>query len=319
MSLSPTSWNGLTAWLLENQTLRVVIVPDVGARIVSIFDRQAGREWLLGPDTPPKGPPTYAQSYPDYGMCGWDEMFPTIIPCGYPALGVYQGAALPDHGEVWALPWTREATSGDELCLSVEGRALPYHLTRSATLDEPGTLRLRYQVTNRGSEPLVYLWAAHPLMAVDTDTEISLPPEVHEVYNVMDRHPWGKHGDRYAWPNAISADGKQWQLNRVGPAALKDCRKFYVPPELPVSWAGLQQRGNGPWLRLVWSKAELPYLGIWIDEGTYCKAPTVALEPTNAFYDALDTAWQNRRYATLPIDGRHEWSVTVRVGIGPIS
>ncbi len=50
--LYPTQWFAMPALALETPALRVITVPSVGAKIVSIFDRAAGREWLLPPGAP---------------------------------------------------------------------------------------------------------------------------------------------------------------------------------------------------------------------------------------------------------------------------
>lgn len=321
MTLSQTKWHNLEAWALENDHLRVVIVPQQGAKIASIFDKRIRREWLIQPTKTPIRPVPYGAPYIDYDMNSWDEMFPTIIECPYPLEGAFKGNHLPDHGEVWAMAWAVVSSAGGVLTLSVEGRALPYQLTRSAALEDPATLRLSYKVTNTSRETLYYLWAAHPLYAVDEQTEIVLPPAVTELYNVHDVPPWGAHGSRYAFPHPATHDNKQWDLRRIGSAALKDCRKFYVSPEIRVSWAGLRQTDSGAWLRMEWDSQKMPYLGIWIDEGSYATIPTVALEPTNGFYDSLTTAYDNQKAASLPPEMSHEWTVTVRVDDGrqPIS
>jgi galactose mutarotase-like enzyme len=315
-SIRESAWHNLSAWTLENDAMRVVIVPKLGAKIASIYDKRVKREWLIPPTHTPIRPIPYAASFSDYDMNAWDEMFPTIIPVSYPVDGAYKGRMLPDHGEVWALPWAKESGGPGELVLSVHGIALPYRLERAASLESPSTLRLRYSVTNLGSETMPYLWAAHPLFAVDEQTEIVLPSQVSEVYNVHNRDPWGEHGRCYPWPKATTDDTNNWDLSHIGPAILKDCRKFYVKPELPVGWAGLRQRDTGAWLRLNWDSAKLPYLGIWIDEGTYATVPTVALEPTNGFYDGLTTAYNNQQISQLAPAEFHQWSVNVRLDDG---
>ncbi len=315
MTLTATDWHGFHAYTLENDQLRVVILPTLGAKVASIFDRKAEREWLVQPLSPQHEIP-YGTAFDKFEMYAWDEMFPTIIAGEYPAEGPYKGAFLPDHGEVWPLPWLRESSASDALALSVNGRALPYRLVRTASLDGPDGLRLHYTVTNTGAKAFSYLWAAHPLFAVDSATEIVLPPSVVEVYNVHAMAPWGDHGRRYDWPRAQTDDGKTWDLRRVGPVTLKDCRKVYVPPEQPIDWAGLRQTDSGAWLRLEWNSSALPYLGLWIDEGIYATAPAVALEPTNGFYDGLATAYENGRTQQLKPGETRFWDVIVRLNNG---
>ncbi len=305
-----SKWHNFDAYVLENDAMRVIIVPERGAKIASIFDKRINREWLIQPTRFPVPVVPYRADYLPYDMNSWDEMFPTIVTDTYPVEGKYRGNPLPDHGEVWALAWSA-STDGHTLTVTVEGRALPYRLSRKATLESTATLRLDYSVANTGDETLYYLWAAHPLYAMDLQTEIVLPPEVNELYNVHEIPPWGAHGRRYAYPHPETSDGKQWDLRRVGSPALNTCRKFYVPPELSVSWAGFRQLDSGAWLRMDWDAGKLPYLGLWIDEGAYATVSTVALEPTNAFYDGVTIAYNNNRIATLATGETATWAVTV--------
>ena len=94
-------WHGFTGYVLENNALRVVIVPALGAKIVSLVDKVAGHEWLAPPTNPVRAR-DYGDSFIAHDLAGWDEMFPTIVACPSPH---DPAVMLPDHGEVWALAW----------------------------------------------------------------------------------------------------------------------------------------------------------------------------------------------------------------------
>ena len=316
MSLQETTWNDLPAFSLESDAMHVVIVPQQGGKIASLVDKRTGREWLIQPTELPIPSIPYGAPYIDHDVNSWDEMFPTIVECPYPVDGAYKGNHLPDHGEIWAMAWDVIETESDTLGLRVSGRALPYTLIRRAHLTSPDVLELRYEVQNTGDEALYYLWAAHPLFAVDTQTQIVLPEQVTELVNVHDVPPWGAHGNRYAFPHPQTNDGKDWDLRRIGPAELVDCRKFFVPPEVRVDWAGLRQDDNGSWLKLSWDAGQNPYLGLWIDEGTYVKVPTAAPEPMNGYYDSLETAYRNQQVASLEPGETARWNLRVELNDG---
>jgi len=314
--LLATSWHDQPAWALESDALRVVTVPGMGAKLVSLVHKPAAHEWLLGPADRPFRPVPYGASFVDQDMSGWDEMFPTIEACPYPGEGPYAGAALPDHGEVWALPWDVTDAADGRLTLRVEGRALPYRLTRTLSLPDARTLRLDYAATNTGDAPLAALWAAHPQFAVTPATEVRLPDAVADVISVGALPAWAPVGMRLAWPVASDPDGQPFPLDRVTSAALRRSRKVYLLPEQGVSWAALVEPGAGHWLRLEWDPAQVPYLGIWADEGHYNPALTIALEPSTGFYDSLARAWEAGRVPVLSPGDTLTWGLTVRVGLG---
>jgi galactose mutarotase-like enzyme len=313
MSLTAIEWNGFPAYAIESDQLRVVTLPTMGAKLVSIYDKQAQREWLTQPKAPQHEIP-YGTIFDKFEMYAWDEMFPTIHVVDYPEDGPYKGVPLPDHGEVWPIAWTREGNAADELTLGVDGRVLPYHLTRTASVAGQDAVRLSYSATNTGSAPFACLYAAHPLFAVDDQTQIILPHNVKEVYNVALWPAWGERGRRYAWPNAQTDNGKVWDLRHIGPTSLKDGRKVYVSPEQRIDWAGLRQSDSGAWMRLEWDGDKLPYLGLWIDEGIYVRA--AALEPTDGFYDEPVTALANGKIRHLQPGDTRTWDITIRVNSG---
>ena len=171
--ISGTNWHNFPAWILENDKIRVVIVPELGAKIVSLFDKVYSHEWLVPPMRPLKQT-SYGADFVSQDMSGWDEMMPTIVACDW------EGVHLPDHGEVWSIPWALESTV-DALVLSVMGVAMPYRFTRTAALLEPNCLELRYSLTNTGKTACPYLWTAHPQFAANAQTRIILPPDVTQM------------------------------------------------------------------------------------------------------------------------------------------
>jgi galactose mutarotase-like enzyme len=304
IEIQQTSWHAIPALSLESDRLRVVILPDLGAKIVSLFDKTAGHEWLVPPMRPLKQT-AYGDDFVSQDMSGWDEMMPTIVACKY------EGASLPDHGEVWSIPWQVQP-SESEVTLTVAGVALPYRLTRRLALVTPDYLELRYHLVNQGTTEFPYLWAAHPQFNADPHTRLVLPSEVTQVVNVIDQDPaWGPAGSLHAWPAAVDRTGQTWRLDRVRPAHHHTCRKFYVPPEQPASWAALVHEGKGCQLRMEWSPSELPYLGLWVDEGAYNSLPAAAFEPSNAYYDSLARAVEKNKVPYLKPGEVCTWTLRI--------
>ncbi|MHC1772854.1 MAG: hypothetical protein AB9907_14220 [Flexilinea sp.] len=304
--IQETTWYNFSAFMLESEKMSVIIVPDLGAKIVSIYDKVFEREWLVPPMRPLKQI-SYGQDFVSQDMSGWDEMMPTIAACQW------EEASLPDHGEVWSVPWQIE-DAADKLKLSVSGTAIPYRFTRTASLEGQDCLALDYEVVNKGINAFPWLWAAHPQFAADSNTRILLPETVKKLVNVIDHDSvWGRAGACCDWPVSISASGEPWQLDKIRGAEKAACRKFYLPPEQHIEWAALEDELSGCRLSFQWDKEEIPYLGLWIDEGMYNILPVAAFEPSSGYYDSLETAVSNQMVPYLMPEHTASWKVKIKL------
>ena len=100
---------GWRSVVLENDAVRVTVLPDKGAEIHQITDLRSGTDILFtGPwGLRPPGAPPLPGSGDDEFMWnyagGWQELFPSVNEAC-----VYRGKRIPFHGEVASLPWEHE-------------------------------------------------------------------------------------------------------------------------------------------------------------------------------------------------------------------
>src|SRR5438270_14023869 len=97
--------------VLENQFVRLRMLPEAGSKITSLVYLPDNREFLLQPDDPSRPPqsPGYGAPFSDFDNGGFDECLPTVAACRYP--GSSFPVNLPAHGEVWSVPWEWDATA----------------------------------------------------------------------------------------------------------------------------------------------------------------------------------------------------------------
>jgi hypothetical protein len=162
-----------------------------------------------------------------------------------------------------------------------------------------------------------YIWAAHPQIVCSDGAQVILPAQVQGVCNVLPAEwGWGELETRLAWPQALNGEGQRVRIDRTGPASLKQARKFFALPEMPVSWAGLIRQPAQDWLRFDWDPNLVPYLGVWVDEGAISQEAVAALEPMTGFYDSLALAWKNNQVAMIEPGETESWTLSVRLGTG---
>ena len=124
---------GFEVFVLSNHAVELAVVPELGARIISLKDLRTGREWLWHPACGRRLFRNDAgDSFETSPLVGLDECVPTIAPCSW------LGRDLPDHGEVWAAAWTLdlEAWERGVLRTSVSLEISPLDFERTIELQE---------------------------------------------------------------------------------------------------------------------------------------------------------------------------------------
>lgn len=293
------------ALLLRDEHLEATVLPGHGGKIASLIDRRTGRDWLWrNPYLDLKRPLPGASYVTEHDTGGFDECFPAVSEGPYPS-PPWQDRRIPDHGELWAVPW--EATLSEEAVTMVAStREFPMRFERRIALRE-GTLRLDYRVTNPTDHPFPFIWSSHPLLALEDGMRILLP-EAHplEVYGS------NRLGDRHThlvWPFVAGLDLSRvarsgWSAKLVGPAPAR-------------GWVGLTHQDR--LLRLGFDPAQVTELGLWLNMGGWCplpgKAPyfNLGLEPCIGWGDDLAYAIaRGLNHGVLPPHGERRWFLELR-------
>lgn len=306
-----TTVEGYDAWRGCGGKIELTLVPALGSKMVSLKDAGSGREWLSRTALP-LGNGGYASSFAEGDGSGWDEMFPTVDACrlqGKP----WDGIELPDHGEVWSLPWRCELRE-HRLCCAVDGHRLPYRLEKAYSFTNEGRLRIDYAARNLSADPLPFLWAAHPLFQVHAGMQIIVPDGLNRIaVSYSHRGRLGERGSLRAWPKPLP-EAPEVRLDVVEAASAGTAEKFYYHGELPEGCASLYDPVSGDKLTLSFSPEQVPYLAIWANCGGYLNQYHVALEPATGFLDDAAAAWSEGRTTVIPGDATYEWHLELTLG-----
>lgn len=296
---SVTRFQRLKAIALEGEALRVVVLPERGANVISVYDKRSKREWMWQNPWDPYKRVRYGSSYMDADVSGFDDCFPTIGRQAYPE-APWKGAMIPDHGEVWSLPWSWRIRGGT-VRLWVRGRRLPYHFEKEISLQGNDHVRIRYRVTNLSRYPMDAIWAGHALVAVRPGMEIFLPPDTR-FKDKLD--PWSlttKHD--LAWI-------------RFGGPETKSGKKLFTE-RLSDGWGGFYDGTTGEYLLYTFPEAKVPYFGLWINQGVLLvrghRHYNVGLEPTTGGEDFRHSREHGMR-SVLPPRATLAWDLNLFVG-----
>lgn len=307
--------DGLRALAFEGPGARLEVLPEVGGKLISCADPRTGHEYVWRNPDVPFVRPEYAGAFERYDISGWDECFPCIGECYYPN-GPWQGVAIPEHGEVWTLPWHVEPQP-DGLRLSVDGVRFPYTFEKRIALTDDGFATF-YRVVNPTPFPFDCFWSTHPLFAATPQTRVLLPEGVRMRLEVSVTGRLGKLLAEHAWPRTRDRDGREVDLSLMGPVGQGVADKLYTT-RVPEGWAALHDGETDQWLAFTFEPDEVPLVGFWGNRsGWPAERPcfNVALEPCNGCPDRLDIAVPRGEHQAVPAEGELTWRLDVHIGRG---
>jgi len=288
--------------VLENQHIRLVVIPKNGARVTSLTDKKSGREWLVSGNT---SLPEPEAAYGGDEAAGWDECFPTIAPVKAASATAWH-RPLRDHGDLWGRPWHIEEANRTRLTTRY---ACPeFTFTRALEL-EGSQVECSYEVVTAGRRALPFLWAQHVLLAVTPADRIVLPGVKLIDADYMRLKGEVRMPQTFSWPGPGGVLGIP--LDAIHPQSTRLAAKFYaeVPPAPMVSV------GNDTgWLDFTWNAEELPYLGLWMNYGAWPSASPqhhLSIEPTTTAHDSIADATAQQRRRVLTRNSPFVWTVTL--------
>ena len=298
--------------VLENEGVSVAVVPELGAKIVSIRDRRSGREWLWqNPHVPLRAAAPDAD-YGDYDLSGWDECFPSVGNVVIPD-GPWAGRSTGDHGEIWCRP--ADVTFGaGRMIARMRGARFPYELRREIVLadglDDSRIIRIEYELQVHGDAALPALWAAHALFALEPGMRIEFPPGTTFRVRSHDCR-LGAYDTVFPWPVAPGS-GEPVDLSVVEDPHAGWHAKLFTE-FLPEPWARLHAPGGGD---LTLEFPDTPHIGLWINYGSIGgkgQPPhaNLGVEPTSS--PAEHPIEARERGLPAEFSGVARWSVTVRI------
>ena len=290
--------------IIKGPGLRAEVQADRGARIVSLRGDD-GFEWLAASERTASG--GLGQPFVRSGMGGWDEVAPTVqADPGMALLAGAMPALFPDHGDLWNVPWTVEHSAPDNFLASVNLVSMPIHLERRITATDSG-LRFSYRASTASEVPLPIMWCAHPQFRAGTGAVVSLELEGRPIVpRLTEMYPRERRARNF--PTAALHDHLRWGASLkafVDPAVRTDAAVLLLP--------------SGRSLRLGWDPEQLPYLGLFWDNGEFAAEAVLAVEPSTAWGERLSTAVQQGRALTVARDLPLAWTLDLAVGETPVS
>jgi galactose mutarotase-like enzyme len=305
LSISHVRHKNVNALLMESDLLAITIIPESGAKIQSIYNNERQKEVLYQSEREEFRKSIYGAKFENGDVSGFDEIFPTIDECFYPTWP-WAGTPVPDHGEVWALPWDYKVDE-NSIVLSVHGVRFPYRIEKKIELLRDNCLRLSYKAFNLSDFDFDYIWSPHPYFVCEESTRVVLPPSVKEIISTCSlENKLGDYGTIHSWPITETSTGEEYNIADVmHPKYAGKCEKFYAVNKPFEGWCALHNILSGETIGLSYPIDKLPYLGVW--EGIIDDKYITALEPVTGALDRLDVSKLAGKAGVIKARSEYEW------------
>ncbi len=284
---------------ITTSALSALFLPADGGKLVSVKANTDGFEFLCQNPASTYARLAYDGSYVQSECASWDDMFPTIDPYT-PATGAYAGVTYPDHGEVCRLPM-EVTTASDRLVMTCTSRLFALSFEKAVSPAPDGSLCMTYTIRNHGHEDFPYIWAAHCMLRGADDLVVRTPYSANAPVAYM----FGPDG-RDVFPRD--------RLMGYAPGKGAAYKYYYTQPT-DGGFVGAEYTSSGHAFEMDYraDAAAIPYIGIWINNGSFRDYYNIALECASAPYDAPDRAMEKGCCSVLPAGETLRFALHVRV------
>lgn len=308
MSVTVTSdwkYRDLQALVIENESIRAVVLPELGGKLWQLTCTRTGRDLLWHNPRPAARPVPFGATYDDVFFGGWDELFPNDIP------ETLAGEPFPDHGELWASPWDwRIEQAGDEARIAlrmigpISGCAIEKTLVVRAG---DAHLSVHHRLTNTGRGELPYLWKQHVAVPVAESARMDLPATTMYIEDFGTPRAGGP-GHVYTWPRLTGADGGTTDMSRMPPAS-SGISEFQYATHLDGGWCAVTYE-DGSGLGLAFDPEVFRSCWLFASYGGWRGLEVLILEPCTGHPVSVAAGVEQGTHQILPPGGVIETTVT---------
>lgn len=280
---------------LENEWLKVRILPEVGAKIYDLIWKPSGKNILWhNPRIVPQSFPIESE-FDNYWCGGWDDAFPTCDEC------MFHGQRYPSLGELRSLRWNVDSASrvgSDAVAqLSAFGPISPVKATKTVTVEgHSPVIRMHSRITNLGPARVDFLWGTHPAVTITEHTILRIPAK-HGIAAQCNQPGWGEAGQRYDWPILEGTAGRV-EMNKVQGIDANLCFGHYAV-DLEDGWYAVEDTSSGEGFLLKFPLDQCPCLWLWLNYGGWRGLHHVILEPWTSMPVNLEQACEQKTNRSL--------------------
>lgn len=299
MEITNHKINGIEVFVVENGFLKCALVPALGGKFISVFNKSLQKEFLWTNENLPLAVNAYGAEYDPNFFGGIDELIPNDIP------ETIDGIDYPDHGELWttALDYRIE---NNRLILSglLPKSKLFYSKTLSFDDDQP-RVRLDYSISNTSSTVKHFLWKLHAALQIKEEDKLVSSSTKARIVDPE----YSRFSDRreFSWPIIEEMDAS------VVPAR-NNSMDFFFLYDTPVSVMTMLSNKGKHEFSYTYDKQVFPYQWYFASYGGFLNHYTAILEPCTAMPLSVNEAKAMAQCTVLQPGESLETAVSIFAG-----
>ena len=291
--------------VLENEKVRAVVVPELGARILSLIYKPTETDFAWhSPEAGLKKPDVELEN-----VSGFFDCLPSTDPC------TFKGKNLPLGGEVSSSPWkiskTEKTRNAARIMAEAKCETYPLLIRKEIALTKNKPIvTLQHELRNLSNETLEYHYSSHNTLQVTPFHRIVLPHEVTKV-KLGYAGQYGKMGDEIPWPECVDIKGERVDVGKIRGPCEKTMENLYTA-RLKDRWCALINEAKQESIGFRFDGDALPYILICTNNTGWRDYYFAAIEPVTGRPDNLDVAvnqWKD--FATIKPKAKVNWKQTI--------
>lgn len=291
--------NGIDNFIVENELLKVSIVPGLGGKILSVYNKSLKKEFLWTNKKLQLKVHNAGADYDANFIGGIDELIPNDIP------EMIDGITYPDHGELWT---TGLAHKIDDSSITVYGH-LPlsglYYSKTISLLDSSPSVQLDYVIRNDSGVQRNFLWKLHAALDISAGDKLVTGAKTGKVADPSYSR-FKKEQGPFKWPVIENTDAS------IIPPVDGTMDFFYLYDTGEGKMELSSSDGNV--FRYNYDTSVFPYQWLFASYGGFLDHYTAILEPCTNMPISVNEAKELNQGAALAPGETLETSVIIFAG-----
>ncbi|PGH40142.1 MAG: hypothetical protein CRN43_04860 [Candidatus Nephrothrix sp. EaCA] len=299
MTLSKKQTGNLTVLRIENDHLSIEIMPALGGKISSIYNKKLNKEFLWKNENLPVKKCKPGDCYDDNFLGGFDELIPNDLPENT------DGIDYPDHGELWTA--SLDYSLDDETAAvfgTLKLSQLFYRKTISLEARSP-TVKIQYSIKNLSDERRHFLWKLHAALNIEAGCKLETAAGKAKVADL--EYSRYRTTEAFEWPRIEGMDAS------IVPDKNKSVDFFYLydiaKPEMTLA-----NNKENVAFRIEYDDRVFPFQWYFASYGGFLNHYVAILEPCTNMPMSVNEAKAINQSATL--QPGEELNTTVRIYAG---